>query len=67
VRAARPSGEDEAARTLIQLSAGIAYEPDAMQRDALAVCAAEGADTLTQAYSRALDESASGVDEWARS
>jgi hypothetical protein len=56
VRAALPSGEDEAAWALIQLLAGIAYESDALQRDALAVSASEEAFQLTQAFSNALDE-----------
>ena len=60
VRAALPSGEDEAARALIQLLAGIAYEPDALQRDVLTVCAAEEAYTLTEAFSCALDAFAMG-------
>jgi hypothetical protein len=60
VRAALPSGEDEVARALIQLLAGIAYEPDALQRDALTVCAAEEAYTLTEAFSCALDAFAMG-------
>jgi hypothetical protein len=67
VRAALPSGEEAAARALIQLLVGIAYEPDALQRDALAVYAAEEAYTLTQAFSRALDEFATGDDEVAQS
>jgi hypothetical protein len=62
VRAALPSGEDEAARALIQLLAGIAYEPDALQRDTLAVYASEEAFTFTQAFSRALDEFATEGD-----
>lgn len=60
VRAALPSGEDEAARALIQLLAGIAYEPDALQRDSLAVHAAEEAFNLTQVFSNALDKFAMG-------
>lgn len=56
VRAALPSGEDEAARALIQLLVSIAYEPDAMQRDALALYASEEAFALTEAFSQALDE-----------
>lgn len=56
VRAALPGGEGEAARALIQLLAGIAYEPAPLQRDALAVYASEEAFTLTQEFSRALDE-----------
>jgi hypothetical protein len=56
VRTALPSGEDKAARALIQLLVGIAYEPDALQRDALAVYASEESFTLTQEFSRALDK-----------
>lgn len=56
VRTALPSGDDEAARALIQLLVGIAYEPDALQRDALAVYASEEAFALTQASAQALDE-----------
>lgn len=60
VRVALPSGEDEAARALIELLAGITYEPDALRRDELALYASEEAFTLTQAFSNALDEFASG-------
>ena len=66
VRAALPSGEDEAARALITLLAGIAYELDALHRDALAVYASEEAFTLTQDFSRALDEFAKGGDAGTR-
>lgn len=62
VRAALPGGEDEAARALIMLLAGVAYESDALQRDALAVYAAEEAFRLTQAFSQALDEFAMGSE-----
>jgi hypothetical protein len=65
VRAALPSGEDEAARALIQLLVGIAYEPDALRRDELAVQASEEAFGLTQVFSLALDEFAmrSGAEQ----
>lgn len=56
VRTALPSGEDEAARALIQLLAGIAYEPDALRRDELAVSSSGEAFKLTEAFSQALDE-----------
>lgn len=56
MRAALPSGEDEAARALIELLVGIAYEPDAPRRDAPAVYASEEASTLTQVFSPAPDE-----------
>lgn len=60
VCAALPSGEDEAARALIQLLVGIAYETNGLQRDALAIHASEEAFTLTQVFSNALDEFAVG-------
>lgn len=56
VRAVLWGGGDEAARALIKLLVDVAYEPDALQRDALAVYASEEAFTLTQEFSRALDE-----------
>lgn len=56
IRTVLENGDDEGARALIQLLAGIAYEPDALQRDSLAVNASEEAFTLTQAFSQALDE-----------
>lgn len=55
VRTVLENGDDEAARALIQLLAGIAYEPDALQRDALSTSASEEAFTLTQAFLQALD------------
>ena len=56
VRTVLENGDDEAARALIQLLTSIAYDPDALQRDALALYAAEEAFTLTQAFSHAFDE-----------
>lgn len=63
VRAVLPGDEDEAARALIELVAGIAYEPDALQRDALALFASSEAFSHTQEFSRALDEFATPQQE----
>lgn len=59
-RAVLPGDEDAAARALIELVSGIAYEPDALRRDELALSASAEAFTLTGEFSRALDEFASG-------
>ncbi|HEV2728134.1 MAG TPA: hypothetical protein VGV34_07555 [Solirubrobacterales bacterium] len=60
VRAVLPGDEDDAARALVELLTGIAYEPDALRRDELALAASAEAFTLTGEFSRALDEFASG-------
>lgn len=60
VRAVLPGDEDAAARALVELVSGIAYEPDALRRDELALAASAEAFSLTGEFSRALDEFASG-------
>lgn len=60
VRAILPGDDDGSARALVELVSGIAYEPDPLRRDELALAAAAEAFTLTGEFSRALDEFASG-------
>jgi hypothetical protein len=60
VRAILPGDEDAAARAFVELVSGIAYEPDALRRDELALSASAEAFTLTGEFSCALDEFASG-------
>ena len=60
VRDVLPGDDDGAARAFVEIVSGIAYEPDAMRRDELALSASAEAFTLTGEFSRALDEFSSG-------
>jgi hypothetical protein len=60
VRSVLPGDDDAAARALVELLTGVAYEPDALRRDELALAACGEAFTLTGEFAHALDEFASG-------